>query len=380
MNNHDSSDHLSSIAFNPSRLYTLGVELELQIVDRHSMALVPKASQLLEAMPQSLRSVVTQEFIQSILEVQTGICASVAEVEQHLRDVCQQSAKIALDNDWLLCAASLHPSAIVDEQVLTDGDRYRRIMDELQIVGRRFITQGIHVHVGMPDGETAVRACDAIQPFLPLLLALSTSSPYYQSLDTGFMSYRTKLFEAMPMAGIFGRIGGWDDFLKEIGFLGRQGVIRSIKDLWWDARPHPGFGTIEIRICDIPTRFSDVLALTALVQALVVTICREVNRVGSYSRHLLRYNKWQAARHGLRGLFVDPTSMLADNKITFVEALKKLIEKVTPAAEELGGQEYLDLINNILVRGTGADQMRDLFQRTNDLQEVMRYIHQEFWQ
>lgn len=370
---------LLSIVFNPSQPFTLGVEVEFQVVDRDSFELVPRAPLLLENMPESLRPALTPEFIQSILEVQTGICSSVEDVEKDLKNVCLQSIDLAARYDTLLVAASLHPEAIAAEQLLSEGQRYSRIMEELQIVGRRFITQGIHVHVGLPDGETTVRVCDAIQPFLPLLLALSTSSPYYEGVDTGFMSYRTKLFEAMPMAGLFGYIGNWDTFLKELHNFSEQGVAQSIKDLWWDARPHPDFGTLEIRACDLPTRFTDILALTALVQALVATLCRENIRPGPYSRQLLKYNKWQAARHGLRGFFVDPTAMLTQKRTSFVDAVRMLIEKVTPAANELKCQEYFKLIDSILERGTGADQMRKIFRNTNDLKQVTDNIHQEFW-
>ncbi len=379
MKKSERSSELSSIVFVPSPSFTLGVELEFQILDHNSFDLVPQASRLIRHSPESLRAALSLEFIQSILEVQTGICESVEDIDQDLGEVCRQSAKLAFDHNCYLFAASLHPTAIAVEQKLTEGERYKQIMHELQIVGRRFITQGIHVHVGMPDGDTAIRVCDAIQPFLPLLLALSSSSPYYQGVDTGFMSYRAKLFEAMPMAGLFGYIGSWDKFLNELHFFGQQGVVHSIKDLWWDARPHPDFGTLEIRVCDMPTRYSDILALTAFIQALVVTLCREPIRPGPYSRQLLRYNKWQGARHGLKGSFVDPTYFLATEKVSFVDAVERLVEKIIPAAIELGCHDHISKVRTILKRGTGSDQMRGLFNRYKNHKDVIQHIHQEFW-
>ncbi len=373
------SGDLCSIAFNTSENFSLGVELEFQVLDSQSMDLAPKAPLILQDLPESILPAVTLEFIQSILEVQTGICLSVEDVEHDLQSVCRQCANVAENHDTLLFAASLHPFAIAHEQKLTPDDRYKTIMDELQIVGRRFITQGIHVHVGLPDGETAIRVCDSIQPFLPLLLSLSTSSPYYQGIDTGFMSYRTKLFEALPMAGLYDHIGSWEQFLEELCYLEKQGVIGSIKDLWWDARPHPKFGTLEIRACDLPTRFEDILALTALVQALVVTLAEDGPESGPYSLQLLRYNKWQAARHGLKGSFIDPTKMLAENKVSFKEAVDLLIKKITPAAQELGSKEYLDSVREIVKRGTGADQMRSSFSQTEDYKTVINGIHTRFW-
>ncbi len=379
MGNHGEGHDLCSIVFNSSNEFSLGVELEFQVIDPITTDLVPKAPLLMENLPESLKPAVTLEFIQSILEVQTGICSSVADVELDLRGVCEQTAALAQKYNTLLFAASLHPYAIAHKQELTDDPRYEKIMEELQIVGRRFITQGIHVHVGLPDGETAIRACDAIQPFLPILLSLSTSSPYYQGVDTGFMSYRTKLFEALPMAGLYGYIGSWEQFLEELCFLQQRGVISAIKDLWWDARPHPDFGTLEIRTCDLPTRFSDILGLTALIQALVVTLARGGAKPGPYSQPLLRYNKWQAARHGLRGSFIDPTEMLTEKKISLKEAVVLLLEKVRPAARELGSIDFLQLIGNIQEQGTGADQMRALYSQTQDYKQVIKDIHQRFW-
>ena len=147
-------------------------------------------------------------------------------------------------------------------------------MDELQIVGRRFISQGFHVHVGVADGETAVKVCNRIQAYLPLLFVLSSSSPYSEGVDTGLMSYRTKLFEALPLAGNYSFIDGWHGLVKETEELKSAGIINSLKDLWWDTRPNPEFGTVEIRICDLPIRFNDILAIIGVIQALVATSCR----------------------------------------------------------------------------------------------------------
>ncbi len=286
------------LPFAKSPKYTLGVELEFQTLDKATWDLAPLAPVLLENAPALLRPRLSPEFIQSILEIQTGVCFSLVDVENDLMQTISLAEELAEDNNCMLFSASLHPFALHREQLLTTNERYARIMQELQIVGRRFISQGVHVHVGMPDGDTAIGVCNRVQAYLPILLTLSTSSPYSQGEDTGLMSYRTKLFEALPQAGIYSHLGSWKHFSEEVRMLQDVGVITSIRDLWWDARPSPDFGTLEIRICDLPIRFSDILGITAVMQALAATLAEDKTLCPPLNSYILRANKWQAARHG----------------------------------------------------------------------------------
>ena len=300
-----------NIVFSPSLHYTLGVEIEFQIVDQTSYALVPLAPKLKSLAPELLKSRISKELINAILEIQTGICSTVTVVENDLLRTCSLAEELAEDNGCLLYAASLHPFARADEQEKSDDSRYQKILSELQYIGRRFISQGLHVHVGVPDGNAAVRVCNVIQGYLPVFLALSTSSPYFQGEDTGLMSYRTKLFEVLPLSGGYEFIRDWNHFAEEVETLIGYGIIGGIKDLWWDARPSPQFGTVEVRVCDLPTRFRDILAIVSLIQAVVAWIVEE--DVGSVrlNPYILRANKWQSLRYGLHGRFVDPAALLA---------------------------------------------------------------------
>ena len=369
----------SPLIFVSSPSYTLGVELEFQTLDKDTLNLAPFAPILLESAPKILRPRITQEWIRSILEIRTGICRSVRDVENDLLQTCSMAEELAADNNCLLFAASLHPFAQSKDQLLTSDERYERIMEELQIVGKRFITQGFHVHVGMIDGDTAVKVCDRIQPYLPLLLALSASSPYYQGQDTGLMSYRTKLFEALPLAGIFQELGDWDSFVNDLELLRNAGVIESIKDLWWDARPHPGFGTLEIRACDLPVQFGDILGLTALIQAFVATLAETDLEIVSCNQQFLRSNKWQAVRHGLNGTFFDPLGFLGGGKMSFQEAVKSLVEKVQPMVQRFGSERYMDMLNRILIEGPGADCQRRAYAKSKDFKKVVKQLHEKFW-
>lgn len=253
-------------------------------------------------------------------------------------------------------------------------------MEELQIVGRRFISQGFHVHVGMVDGDTAIKVCDRIQPYLPLFIALSASSPFFQGTDTGLMSYRTKLFEALPLAGIYQEIGSWQKFVDDLLQWQEAGVVNSIKDLWWDARPHPGFGTIEIRACDLPTQFNDILGLTAFVQCFVASLAESKRCVTFCSPQLLRSNKWQAVRYGLDGTFFDPLGFLGGGKMSMRQAIQRLLDTVQPFVQHFGVHRYIEMLNRILKDGPGADCQRNVYKETGDLKKVVMKLHDTFWQ
>ncbi len=378
--NEQENREVKALQFAQNVHYSIGVEIEFQVLDKESLNLVPLAPVLLKNSPAILRPRITGEFIRSILELQTGICSSVTDVENDLMETCSMAAELAEDNGCLLYAASLHPFAKYADQVVTANERYERIMDELQIVGRKFISQGLHVHVGVYNGDMAIHVCNAIQPYLPLLLSLSTSSPFSQGIDTGLMSYRTKLFEVLPLAGIYEYFQDWSHFLHEVSMLQRLGVIDSIKDLWWDARPHPDFGTVEIRICDLPGRFSDILALVAFVQAMVAHFAEVRRDVGPCSQLILLANKWQAVRHGLDGVFVDPTGYLGDYRLGMRRAVELFLDKVRPKAEELGAGPFLEKINRILHYGTSADHQRFLYRQSGDFKKVINQSHREFWE
>ena len=366
--------------FNESCKYTMGVEIELQTLDETTWDLAPAAPTLLETAPSLLLPRLSPEFIQSILEIQTGICFSIEDVENDLMQTVSMAEELAEDNHCRLLSASLHPFAKCSNQILTTNGRYERIMDELQIIGRRFISQGFHVHVGVTDGETAVKVCNRIQAYLPILLVLSSSSPYFEAADTGLMSYRTKLFEALPLAGVYSYIDGWKGFVKDVVDLQEAGVITSLKDLWWDTRPNPDFGTVEIRICDLPTRFLDILAITGLIQALVATIAENESEYQPLSTYVIQANKWQAVRYGLDGSYVDPSGFLGRDRIPYREAVKRLHTMVDPMTRRLGSVSYLEGINRILDSGTGSDFLRNRYNSVHDFKRVIESLQGEFWQ
>jgi carboxylate-amine ligase len=364
------------ITFQTSKPFSLGVEIELQIVDKNNLSLVPKAPEILSMVPAELKERIKPEFIRSMIEVNTEVCTNMNQVKENLTDLIQLAEKIADANNCLLFATSLHPFARYSDQVLSSHPRYSRIMDDLQLVGRRFITQGLHVHVGMDNHEDAIRVCDNIRLFLPILLALTCSSPYYEGIDTGLHSYRAKLFEALPLAGMPDELENWDTFLEMVTLLTNTGIISDIRDLWWDVRPHPDFGTLEIRICDLPSSLNEILAIAALIQGLVVNLTESDKHLNP-NMQVLKSNRWQAARYGLEGRFVYP---LLQKKISMQEAAGEIFTKAASAMGQLGTDHYLPVLQQIVETGTSSARQREIFNRKKDLSAIIKELHPKFWQ
>ena len=366
----------NTIQFTTSKPFTLGVEIELQILDPKSLNLVPRAPDILSMVPDNLKDRIKPEFIRSMIEVNTEVCSDMEQVKDSLARLIRQAESLAAQNGTLLFATSLHPFSRHSEQELSDHPRYARIMDELQLVGRRFITQGLHVHVGMSDRDAAIRVCDSIRLFLPILLALTCSSPYYEGIDTGLHSYRAKLFEALPLAGMPDQLESWNKYLEMVRLLTNTGIITGVRDLWWDIRPHPDFGTIEIRICDLPSTFTEILAIVALIQGLVAEMTQSDKHLNP-NMQVLKSNKWQAARYGLAGTFVYP---LLQKKMSMQEAAGELFTKAAPTMEKLGTSHYLSDLQHILESGTSADHQRKIFTEQKNFSTVIKELHPTFWQ
>ncbi len=362
---------MERIDFNRSPDPTIGVELEIQILDAETYELTSLGQEILDRVSPVFREKIKPEFIQSMVEINTGICSTVADVEKDLLATYAHLDEITEELGATLYATSLHPFSKGSEQTVAPHPRYERIMNELQLVGRRFISQGLHVHIGVDDEEKVIKINNNLRIYLPILLALTTSSPFYETLDTGLLSYRAKLFDALPLAGMPDSLDDWEEYETLMALLRKSGIIESVKDIWWDVRPHPDFGTIEIRICDLPYSMRDILAVVALVQALVIALADQYENPEPHLQ-VLRSNKWQAARYGLDGSYVDP---FFGNKFTFREAAISLYRHVKPISEDLKSTDYLDQIPEILERSTGAHIQKRLYQEEGkSFPEMIRTI------
>jgi len=363
------------IKFNSSPDPTIGVELELQLVDKNNLNLNNISSKALLEINKEFSDNIKCELIESMIEINTNICSNIEEVEKDIKKTLNYLNKILKNYETEINCTSLHPFAIGKNQIITNNTRYKRIMKDLQMVGKRFISQGLHVHIGINNSEDAIKVNNALRAYLPLLLSLTTSSPFFEGEDTGLHSYRTKLFEALPLAGMPDYLNNWNHFENLTEQLEGAGIINSVKDLWWDVRPHPGFGTVEIRVCDIPITFKEIISIVALIQALVVTL---INAEPYPDTHIqiLQSNKWQAARYGLDGVHVDPRSF---QKLSIKKAIENLFLLVQPTMSSLGSEKYLDKLEVILNGSAGSTIQRKLYNSSKDFKEVIKTLIEQFY-
>ncbi|MHC4910266.1 MAG: carboxylate-amine ligase, partial [Planctomycetota bacterium] len=313
--------------FNGNDSHTLGVEIELQLVDRETGALTNRVEEILGRVPTELEPFIKPEFMQSYCEINTGVCHTVAEIERDLKEKLRwmhdTADELGVDILW----GGTHPFSLWSDQKISRGERYAWLMDTMQYVARRLVVFGLHIHVGVDSGDKAIQMCDRLLRHLPTLLALSTNSPYWCGGDTGLASYRTKIMEALPTAGIPNTLRNWSEYCWLVENLVETGFIESIREIWWDVRPHHSYGTVEIRIMDQPMNMKHLLGLVALTQSLVAGISADIDRGAYlYDCHpmIAKQNKWHAARHGMDARLVDFDTMLA---IPARQAASRLMER-----------------------------------------------------
>jgi len=364
--------------FTPStQEYSIGVEVEMQLLKIGDMSLAATARQMLMRVPDRYTSRIKGEFRQCMFEIATDVCADINQLGEELQDLLRRAEVLARETGCISFAGSLHPESPWPEQQISNDERYHEIMAELQESGRRLITQGMHVHVGMKSGDDAVRVCDAIRVHLPVLLALSASSPFYNGHDTGFQSYRSILLEDLPRSGMPGTLINWQRCSTLLGVLQNAGLIKSIREIWWDVRPHPELGTLEIRVCDVPHKFDEIMGLAALIQALVITLDRMKEKPPFPGLDIVKSNKWAAARHGLEARLIshnDPRK-----SVSCLEAAEELFALVHDAARENGSMSQLGTLKRVLRQGNGAGRLLALHKRQGTTQDMLREIHGEFW-
>ena len=299
---------MSRLKFTPNLQPSLGVEVELALVDAQTMALSSAAPELLARLPEATRKGVKPEIMRSYVELNTDVCRTVADAEADLRGKLNVLEPIADDLGLRLFWSATHPFSTWEEQQVTDNARYQGLIDLLQDTARQMVTFGLHVHVGVDSGDKAVMICDRMLRHLPTLLAASCNSPFWDGRATGLHSWRSRVIEGLPTAGLPPLMRNWSEYTWLINHLIETGYIETIREIWWDMRPHHNFGTVEVRVCDVPGSLEDVLTLTALIQCLVKHLSDEIDE-GTYQHDshpmIIRQNKWRAGRYGLEAQLVD---------------------------------------------------------------------------
>ena len=327
-------ENTEKMIFKPSAGPTLGVELEVALVDAETMALSSSIQQVLDRLPKHLHGRVKPELMQCYLEINTEVCQTVSEAEGDLREKIRAVEKVTDEAGLLLYWTGTHPFSNWQDQLPTPGERYARMLEILQDMGRRFVVFGLHVHVGVDSGDKAVMICERILRHLPTLLAMSCNSPWWNNRVTGLHSHRSKIMEGLPTAGLPAAMRNWSEYVWLLNHLLETGFIGSTRDIWWDVRPHHKFGTVEVRICDIPGCLEDALALAALIQSLVRALSDQIDR-GTYQLDchpmMIQQNKWRAARYGLDAQLVN--SLTFESRPTRT-AVVELVELLRDTAEQ----------------------------------------------
>jgi carboxylate-amine ligase len=355
----------------------LGVEEEFQIVDPQSGELRSHVSELLASSGPVLGDQIKREMHQSIVEVGTKICRDVHELREEIfrnrRELSNAAERVGL----AIAAAGTHPFSRWEDQVISPGDRYDNIVEELQQLARSLLIFGLHVHVAVPDRSIMIDLMNEVRYFLPHLLALSTSSPFWMGRNTGLKSYRTTIFRRFPRTGVPDHFDSWSEYENYIQLLVELHSIDDAKKIWWDVRPHPAFGTLEFRVCDVPTRPECAVMIGALVQAIVVklfTLRLRNQGFRLYRRALIEENKWRAARYGLDGKLIDFGRRA---EVPMRELAVELLEFIDDVVDDLGSREAIGYIHTVLREGTSADRQLAVYRETKDLKAVVQHLIHE---
>jgi len=311
---------------------------------------------------------------QSIVETGTNICENVAELRIEMHRTRGELVAAAERAGLQVAAAGTHPFSSWIDQVISPGERYQHIVEELQQLARSLLIFGMHIHVAMPDKQTTIDMMNMVRYFVPHLLALSTSSPFWMGRNTGLKSFRTTVFRRFPRTGIPEQFESWSAYENFVNLLVRLNCIDTGKKIWWDVRPHPTFGTLEFRMCDVTTKVEEAVAIAALTQALVVKLHRLYKSNQSwrlYRRALIEENKWRAARYGIEGKLID---LGKEEEVPMRQLIPELLELVDDVVDDLGSRSAVEYVNTILHEGTSAERQMRVYEQTGDLKAVVRNI------
>ncbi|QES90657.1 carboxylate-amine ligase [Rhizosphaericola mali] len=358
--------------------FTIGIEEEYMIFDPSTRELKSHDQKIVEQSQKVLKDRVKAEMHQAVVEVETSICRNIEEADQDVRLLRKSLQQIAGDLGYGIGASGTHPFSKWESQMITDNPRYFQIVNEMQDAARSNLIFGLHVHVGMETREMAIHIANSVRYFLPHIFALSTNSPFWEGRNTGFKSYRSKVFDKFPRTGIpdfFESIEEYDNYVK---LLVKTNCIDNAKKIWWDLRVHPFFNTVEFRICDIPLTVDDTIAIAMLFQAICAKLYKlrmqNMNYI-IYKRSLVNENKWRASRYGIDGLMIDFGKECEVNTRALIYELLDFVEDVL---DDLGSRSGIDLVNQIIERGTGADQQLQAFTDTGSFTGVVDFIQSKF--
>lgn len=360
--------------------YTLGIEEEFAIVDPNTRELRSHIHEILEGGKVLLKEQIKPEMHQSVVELGTEICQSIVDARTHVIELRSKLAELAGRAGLKIASAGTHPFSHWRDQLITEGERYKEIVKDMQQLARANLIFGLHVHVGIPDRESAIHVMNQARYFLPHIYALSVNSPFWVGRDTGLKGYRLKVFERFPRTGIpdaFESLSEYEDYCK---LLVKTGCVDNAKKIWWDIRLHPFFDTLEIRVCDAQSRVEDTLAIAALAQAIIAKLFKLLRQnitFRVYRRRLLDENRWRASRYGIDGKLID---FGKETEVETRSLLNELLHFISTEVDELGSRNEIAHVERIMREGTGADRQLATFDRTQDMKAVVDQIVAETYE
>lgn len=358
--------------------FTLGIEEEYMVMDPQTRELKSHEQRIVIEGQKIIRDKVKAEMHQAVVEVGTDICADIDTAYRDVGTLRYTVAKIAGNLGLMVGASGTHPFSLWEQQLITDHDRYNDIVNELQQAARSNLIFGLHVHVGMESREMAIHIANSARYFLPHVYALSTNSPFWEGKQTGYKSYRTKVFDKFPRTGIPDYFESIEAYDKYIDLLVKTNCIDNAKKIWWDLRVHPFFNTVEFRICDVPMTINETIAIAALFQAICAKLyklrTKNLNFI-MYSRLLINENKWRAGRYGIDGTMID---FGKEAEVNTRVLIYELLDFVDDVVDQLGSRHAIAFVHKILENGTGADKQLAVFKETNNLMSVADYIQANF--
>ncbi|MDR6968564.1 carboxylate-amine ligase [Flavobacterium arsenatis] len=359
-------------------IFTLGVEEEYQIIDPVTRDLRSHLSKIVDGAKVILNEQVKAEMHQSVVEVGTNICKNVKEARQEITFLRKKIVELADKQGLLVGGAGTHPFSRWQDQEITDDPRYHNIVNELQDAARSNLIFGMHCHVGIENREIGLQLMNQACYFLPHIFALSTNSPFWEGRQTGYKSFRTKVFDKFPRTGLpeyFDSLQSYDNFLDT---LVQTNCIDNPKKIWWDLRLHPFYDTIEFRICDMSLTVDETMCIVAIIQAVVAKLYKLTMANTSFNIYrlaLIKENKFRAARYGIRGNMID---FGLKKEVPTCELILELLEFIDDVVDELGSRDEINYVHNILRDGTGAAKQLAIFEQTGDLTKVVDFITSEF--
>lgn len=360
------------------KIFTVGIEEEYMVIDPSTKELISHEQKIVIEGQKVISEKVKAEMHQAVVEVGTDVCANIDEARTDITNLRTTIHQIATSLGYSVAAAGTHPFSTWRKQLITDHIRYQEIVNEMQDAARSNLIFGLHVHVGMPSKEMAIHIANSARYFLPHVFALSTNSPFWEGRDTGFKSYRTKVFDKFPRTGIPDYFDNYSAYENYVNLLIKTNCIDNAKKIWWDLRVHPFYGTVEFRVCDVPLTADESIGYAALFQCICAKLykLREDNlNFMIYPRALVNENKWRASRYGIDGKMID---FGKETEVNTRALILELLDFIDDVVDELGCRDALKSITKIIKQGTGADRQLDVYKKTKDLTSVAAFIESKF--